>query len=296
MCCSTIIDVDYECILSQVFTLVYWLLVVRHKLLFCLFLLSIQFSVYATSKQEVVIYAEENYRPYTWVENGQLKGIYVDILKQAFEKMEGYHVKLKAVPWERGLHMLEKGEAFALFPPYYQPKHRPYISPYSEPIFREKTILVCRKGIFTENRTRWPEDFYGLTIGQSSGYLMGGDKYIEAVRQGKITVSESLRTGQNLLMVATGRIDCYINDELAVKTEELMLSLQPRYKKLVDNLDNGFTISEEHGYLAFSNVNEDNYPYKHNFVTQFNLAIKQMKDNGEYDAIVSRYTGAESRE
>jgi len=68
-----------------------------------------------------------------------------------------------------------------------------------------------------------------------------------------------------------------------------MLSLQPRYEKLVDNLDNGFTISEEYGYLGFSNVNEDNYPYKNNFVIQFNLAIQQMKEGGDYEEIIKRY-------
>lgn len=148
--------------------------------------------------RRVIIYGEATYKPYSWGEDGEFKGLYIDILQRAFQQMKGYQVTLKPIPWERGLHLLEIGKGFALFAPYYHPTRRPYMSPYSFPLFIEKTILVCNKNVDSKRRERWPDDYMGLTIGQSSGYLLGGDAFFEAVAQRKMFISESLNAGQNL--------------------------------------------------------------------------------------------------
>jgi len=260
-----------------------------NKLIIAYLFISLSTATFAALKHEVIIYGDASYRPYSWEDNGEFKGIYVDILNKAFEQMDAYNVTLKSVPWRRGLNLLMKGKGFALFPPYYYPEHRPYIGPYSTAIFTEKTILVCNKDIVSKSRKRWPEDYFGLTIGQSSGYLLGGDKFLEAVKDKKIYMTESLRAEQNLLMVGTGRIDCYVNDELAIKTElEIIRSTQDTYKVL-GNIEKGKTVSYEKSYLGFTNINEHDFPYKKDFITQFNKAINEMKLNGEIDLMIEKY-------
>lgn len=243
----------------------------------------------ADSKPDIIIYGDASYPPYTWVEDGAFKGIYVDIYTRAFEYMDDYNIRLEPVPWERGLSLLEHGKAFALFPPYYYANHRSFISPYSTPIMTEKTVLVCRNEIFSEDRHEWPNDYFGLTIGVNSGYLVGGEKFLDAVEQGKIFISESLQAKQNLLMVARGRIDCYINDERAIKLEINRLSSQYRYHRFFEDITIGPVISRRTSYLGFTKVNEDKYPFKIDFINKFNATIEMMKKNGEIDEIINQY-------
>ena len=37
----------------------------------------------AAAQQQVVLYGDDDYPPYSYVERGEFKGIYVDLLKQA---------------------------------------------------------------------------------------------------------------------------------------------------------------------------------------------------------------------
>lgn len=134
----------------------------------------------------------------------------------------------------------------------------------------------------------------GLTIGINSGYLVGGDKFLDAVQQGKIFVSESLEAERHLLMLAAGRTDCYVNDELSIKLEIQRLKKDISYNNQLDNIDIGPTISYEYSYLGFTNVNEHLYPYKNDFVLQFNRVINEMKQSGEIDFIVNKYIENES--
>ena len=252
-------------------------------------LLSFSLVTLATQKHTVTIYGDASYRPYSWEENGVFKGVYIDVLTQVFDKMDDYHVDLVAAPWERGLNLLNTGKAFALFPPYYYPNRRPYIEPYSAPIFTEKTILVCNKSVDSFNRKRWPEDYFGLTIGQSSGYLLGGDAFLDAVKNKKIYMSESLRAEQNLLMVGTGRIDCYVNDQLAIETELERIKTRFSHYNALENIDSGKMVSYEESYLGFTNVNEGKYPFKQAFIKEFNQIIEDMKLNGDIDLIIQKY-------
>lgn len=259
------------------------------RLAFGLTLITMSLYAIAEERLDVVIYGESAYPPYAWMNDGEFEGIYVDIINKAAERMEEYNVILKSVPWERGLYLLEQGEAFALFPPYYYSDRRAYIFPYSTPILTEKTVLICRDEIFTEDRQHWPDDYLGLTIGVNSGYLVGGKAFLSAVEQGKIFLSESIQAKQNLLMVATGRIDCYINDELAIKLEINKLKKSDSYIEELNKLSIGPVISVENGYLGYSNKGNWRYPYKDKFVIKFNEIINDMKQNGEIDLIIKQY-------
>ena len=60
------------------------------------------------AKQEVLVYGDINYPPYSFEEDGKPKGIYVDILKAAFAHMPDYDVTIKMIPWKRGLEYIRK--------------------------------------------------------------------------------------------------------------------------------------------------------------------------------------------
>lgn len=88
--------------------------------------------------------------------------------------MKGYQVKINAVPWKRALSYIERGKGFAIYPPYHRAEDRPYMWPYSIPILDERVIVVCRAEVFSDSvRPVWPDDYYGLVIGQNAGFASG---------------------------------------------------------------------------------------------------------------------------
>lgn len=105
---------------------------------FSILLALITLSVQAKLQYRVTILVDGSYPPYSYLENGKLTGIYVDLVYQAAKLIDDkYSVELQAVPWKRGLAALENGDGFALLPPYKHIKRRPYIWPYSVPLQEE---------------------------------------------------------------------------------------------------------------------------------------------------------------
>lgn len=122
----------------------------------------------AWAKQAVTVVGDASYPPYSYVEDGQPKGIYVDILKKAFSKMTGYDVAIKMLPWKSGINKIKTGTQAAIFPPYYSEKRVPWMS-LSEPILKEE-IVVFGTAEKLKGKTVWPDDFYGSKIGLNFGY------------------------------------------------------------------------------------------------------------------------------
>ena len=252
-----------------------------YKLIFAIALLS--HPVFA--EQQVTIYADDAYPPYSYVENGELKGIYTEILSNVFSKMEGYQVKLEGRPWKRGLKLMETGEGFALYPPYKREQDRPYME-YTTPILAEQSAAYCKEKVLETSRNQWPDDYYGLTIGNSSGFAVGGKDFDDAVKAGKIKVSESKGNRKNLLKLDAGRIDCFINDALSIEWELSLMKKQGQYNS---GIIRGATINSENGYLGLTKLSEK-YSYLEDFKEQYHQHLKSMKDNGEIDKIIEKYT------
>ena len=144
------------------------------------------------SKQQVVIYGDRNYPPYSYLEDGKASGIYVEILTAAFAQMERYEVTISMVPWKRGLDAVKDGKAIALFPPY-RTKDRLLWMDLSEPILAEQ-VVVFGKSENLVGKTQWPEDFFGFKFGLNLGFdhtALGGEKFDEACKSGNISLQEA---------------------------------------------------------------------------------------------------------
>ncbi|WP_245688493.1 substrate-binding periplasmic protein [Vibrio sonorensis] len=255
--------------------------------LLILLFLGLAFSCY--SQTMVTIYADDDYPPYSYEQNGVAKGIYADILRETFNKMPEYRVILQPVPWKRGLKLLETGRGFALYPPYFYQHQRPFISPYSKPILKEEVVVYCHPDSVRGRRTtRWPNDFYQLKFGLNEGFSLGGEAFWSAVDKKEVSLSIVKGHHKNIMRLYQQEIDCYINDRLSIlwalsdlvnrgdisASSELILTA---------------TVSSEYGYLGFTNQNEQSYPYKEDFVNQFNNALTTMINEGRIEQIVAEY-------
>ena len=117
----------------------------------------------AQAPQPVVIYGDDDYPPYSSVEQGQLKGIYTEIVREALQALPQYQVQLRPVPWKRGVLMLQTGEAFALYPPYLWRDERPYMR-YSVPLLMEQMVVFCNQEVVARRKLQHsPADYAGAS-------------------------------------------------------------------------------------------------------------------------------------
>ncbi len=234
--------------------------------------------------QEVTLYGDDDYRPYSYVESGVQKGIYSDILRKVDGEIPGYQLVLKALPWKRGLRMLKRGDIAFLYPPYKRLKERAYMN-YSRPILQEVLSVFCRKDTLLTSASIFPEDFKGLSVGKSLGFSIG-HKVNEAEGLGLINLTSAKGTMTNLQKLLHKELHCYVNDRLSILYE--LESLQK--KGLYDGVSiiETVTLSSEYGHIGITKETAS-FPYIKDFMKQFNLAIKRLEKKGEIKNIVERY-------
>ncbi len=240
----------------------------------------------------VTIYADEGYPPYSFAQHGKPAGLYYEIVKAALARMEGYRVDIKPIPWKRGMALLESGEAFALYPPYLNTKDEPWTWPYSLPLYEEHVVAFCRKEVVAKKMPmKWPEDFYGMRIGNNAGFIVGGAQFDQAVKQGKITLEEARDNQANIIKLGMRRLDCYINDRESILWTRKALAREGK-------LDEGRThavlveaavIGVEQGFLGFTDRDKGKFTFKTDFAKKFDTVIYQMKRQGEIERIARDY-------
>jgi polar amino acid transport system substrate-binding protein len=227
----------------------------------------------AAAKIEITVYGDNSYPPYSYIQNGTAEGIYVRILETAFSRMPEYEIKIELQPWKRALLGIKCGKYFAIFPPYYRPDKRPWMSPYSTPILEEGYSVYCRREVLNRPRPNWPDDYKGLQIGTNLGYSVP--------RISEMKYQSASSTTNNLKKLLQGKIDCYASNSKSILYALKQIGADSK------TIQKGTDISIDHGYLAFSATN--NPPYKVKFINKFNSIIEEMKLNGEINAIVDFY-------
>jgi polar amino acid transport system substrate-binding protein len=239
----------------------------------------------ALASTTVEIETDENYPPYSFVENGQLKGIYIDFIQQAAHKLEpAYTVKLIPTPWKRGLRNLELGHSLALLPPYMTNERNAYAT-FSVPLLRESIVLFCHEGIQLPATPRFPMDFKGKTIGINRGFFQG-EKLLKAVKSGAVIQSEVTSNEQNLRMLHLKRIDCYASDRFAARFS--VQKLRAANPAIDIKLHERVELAGETAYIAYSRANTR--PDKEDFIRRMNAAIEEARREGLLTQAIHTYS------
>lgn len=245
-------------------------------------------SSFALAQQKVVLYGDDDYAPYSFVANGQFKGIYVDLLRQAGKKLAPhYEVLVEPMPWKRGLGALQSGAVLGLFPPY-RVANRDYIGAYSVPLFRETVALFCTPAIMAVPRRHFPDDFKQVRIGINLGFVLS-KRLVEAARSGTVLLEEAKGTQANLRKLAQNRVDCYANDRVAVLYSFKQLQNSPSFlpgRRF--QLMEAAVLSGEEAYIGYSKAFQA--PYKADFISRMNAALQELSKAGAMERVVAEYT------
>jgi len=198
--------------------------------------------------------------------------------------MDGYDIQVHLEPWNRVVSKAKSGEIFAFFPPYYRPVIRPWISQYSDPLYTEIATLFCHNDVSPSLMSLpWPEVVHGLTVGHSVGSIIGGKQFYDDIEAGKIKLAKAKIAKYNLRMLMEGRMDCYIDTFLVTMHA---VQSDPKLADFTQKVSPVMTIKHEDAFLGFTDSN--NPPYKQDFISKFNAALQELRDNGEYEAIVQK--------
>lgn len=249
----------------------------------CLCVLSAS-AMLAQAAEKVVLLGDDDYAPYAYVENGEFKGMYVELLGKAAELLKpAYEVELQPRPWKRGLADLESGAALGLFPPGLK-RERFYINPYSVVLYRETVVLFCNPDVMARPRKQFPEDFVGVTVGVNAGFLLS-ERLINAAKAGQIRLSEAKGNEPNLKKLAAKRIDCYASDRGAALHTAKKLGSDPDFRgtRLLEAVE----LSGEDTFIGYSV--KHNPPYKADFIAKMNAALETIKRNGTAARIENSY-------
>ncbi|SMF45803.1 substrate-binding periplasmic protein [Pseudogulbenkiania subflava] len=238
--------------------------------------------------ERVVLYGDDSYPPYAYLENGQFKGIYVELLQAAASRMTGrYQLELVPTPWRRGLSMLESGEAFGLFPPYRR-EERTFIDAYSIALYRERVVVVCNDRTMSKPRQRFPRDFGDVTIGINAGFALSG-VLVTARRNHTVRIDEANGNAVNLRKLALNRIGCYANDSLSIRyTVKRMKDDTAHFPELdALTLHEVTELSGEEAYVGFSR--RASPAFKADFIKRLDATLLTLQQEGEVDRILARY-------
>ena len=224
----------------------------------------------------ITILADDDYPPYSYVERGELKGFYIDLLNDAAKLLAPkYQIKLEGVPWKRALMSIEQGKAFAIVPPYLHIEARPYINPYSVPLADEVVVTYCHKHIALDDILKSSTIHETkLHLGMNAGYILLNEKYYQALNLGNIKIWENKSTEANLMKLLTNKIDCYVNDRLSIKSA--LSQIKHEIKGIdINSVVEKDEISRKTAHIGYSN--SDIYPYKADFINRMNQAILQKQ-------------------
>lgn len=247
-------------------------------------------SAAAQAATPVTLYAGDTIAPYSYTEAGEVKGLYVEIVRAVTQRMPDYQVNIEAVPWRRGLSYVESGQGFAIFPPYHRSAMRANLWPYSLPMLAEEVVVFCRPEVVAKGLHNWPEDFSGLIIGRNAGFASGGVALEQAIEQKLIQIEEAPNAELNLLKLAGGRLDCFIDDRLATQWQwGQMKKLGTLPLSAQDSLQEVQVLSREQGFLAYTNQHLERYPFKEDFVRQFDQQLYELYRSGELQQLVDAY-------
>jgi len=260
--------------------------------LFIVLFFSVSISVRAQELQVVTILSDNGYPPYSYVENGIPKGIYVDLINEVAKEMASdYKIKIRPLPWKRALQEIKNGREFAVMPPYVHAQ-REYIWPYSSPLAYERVVVFCHDKInFKEHISRQRQVITSpLNVGMNAGYLILNEQLSRAKRDNKIRIWENHSTVANIQKLLDKRIDCYLNDPLST---QWVLNNLPKKNSLIslEGVKQSMEVMVQTAHIGYSNVNPQKFHFKDDFVKKFNKALEVVKRNKAIERIVNKYVG-----
>jgi polar amino acid transport system substrate-binding protein len=214
--------------------------------------------------------------PLAYVENGRPTGLFVDLAREAFRRA-GRAVEFRLMPWPRCLAETRSGKADAILTMFRTPEREAQFVFTGEAVLQQTESLFVKK----DDALRYDGDLSVLS-GKRIGVVYQtsyGPRIDRALTDGLFAEVETQGTMIDLVkMLVHGRIDVVPGDRNRVIGAAGSAGLADEIRELQPAVD------VMPGYLAFTRKRDLTALGR-----AFDQALRAMKSDGAYAAILARY-------
>ena len=215
------------------------------------------------------------YPPYEYTENGEVKGMAVDIVKLIFKEMN-QPISIEVLPWSKAIKYIEDGERDAIFTAFKNPK-RELFADYSANLMPQIVSLFVKKGSMIA---------YDGDLSLLSKYSIG---VIKKVSYGKVLdtaiankvfekVVVSGNGTENFQNLVAGKVDIVASNKYGG------LYILKQLNKLDAAVELPKRLQTVSSYMAFSKKRNLSH-----IRDQFNVILKRLKKDGTYVNMLKSY-------
>lgn len=253
-----------------------------HKILLasCLSLVMAVSSFAADTEKKTVVISDADWPPFFFAGRSWTReGIGKEILKYCVPQ-QGFNADFVFLPIKRMAHSIENGlldiNVYA-----YKPEREAFVLYGKEPVFESGYRAFALQAL--QRNVASIEDFKGLTIGHLRG-LQYMPEYLALVdsERGQNRLFESNRDEWLLEALLKGQIDVFVGSETSV----IWQARQKGWLSELKPLDYGIP---KRAYFVTLSKKSTVVDDKQSFLDGIDACIKDMKRNGQYDKIISRY-------
>lgn len=217
-----------------------------------------------------------HYPPYIYVENAEIKGVVVEIIKEVFNRMH-QPINISVLPWARAIKRIKNGKEDAIFS-IYKTKEREIFADFSQEILIMQTVsLYVRKDSHIE---------FNGDINTLSRYRVGAVRQVSygkafdlAVKNKALPSLVLVNIGlQNFQMLLADRVDIVVSNKHGASTILKSISGSDKVRELTNILHS------IPSYIAFSKKRNHIQ-----LINKFDSILKVMKKDGSYNSIINKY-------
>jgi len=238
-----------------------------------IFLVCLLQSFVVIAKEPLLIVGED-FPPFSYLEDGEYKGIDIDILKEVSKRLS-VQVEFKFYPWARAMAKTRKGHVDGAFGVFRNKSREEFFYYADAPLSYETAVLVVPED--STRNANMLEDIDGWRVAQirDTSYSLQYDSYDKIER---VWVNSNK---QSLELLNLKRIDAAIFNELIFNYSQTVLSEMLDFKKL------DLTISKEPQHVVFSKAKGEGHLV---LAEQFSREIKKLREEGVIHKIVRSYS------
>lgn len=227
---------------------------------------------------EMIIYGNHAKAPKYWLEDGQAKGILVDVMNHLGEEMN-CQFDVSLLPWKRSYLNATKGLGGIIG--LSMSDERRKIFDYSDIMYIDELRLVVKKGnAFSFNGLT---DLQGKLVGLGRGSHYGS-KFDEALKAGVFKISEDDSPIDRFEKLLADRIDVLIVGPGKLGFDAVINSSQNLSQNLNQFVILPTPLKRDPNYLGLAQSLN-----KRDFLTKFNIALHEAKLDGTIKKILEKY-------
>lgn len=225
-------------------------------------------------KSVTIVFA--NWAPYEFEANGEIKGISVDIVDEAFKRM-GYKVKKRILPFSRAIEMLKNGEIDMI------PDVKNTIKYQEIGEFSKEPIIITYTSLFVKSDSNIEYngnilDLEPYKIGVVRDYTYGKE-FDEAVKNNILKTEAVDDKLQNINKVLDNRLDMCIENRLVLLETLKATNNENKLKELTPEVNQTpvyawFSKKKNHGKM----------------IEEFDQKLRDIKQDGTFEKIYNSYT------